>query len=137
MPEKKGTDTAKELERIKTELRLIHEIDHIRDGSPEPSAMFSGIVNVLSDFFSTNLCLICLINKESGKIELKAFQDSEELLRTIGSDIVKSLIELTFKEKQALVWEGKDILPELGMPDPPSPNVRFCKQQLAFCRCAF
>jgi len=103
------------LDCAEKELMLIHGIDHIRDSSPEPSAMFSGIVNVISECFSTDLCLFCLRNKESGAIELKAFKERENILQAIGSDAVKSLIECTKKEKQALTWEGKDILPELGI----------------------
>lgn len=110
-----------ERDLLEKQVQLIQEIDSIRDGSPDPSSMFSAITDLLSDFFSTDLCLICLVNRESERIELKAFKDSGNILQAIGPDTVQSLLELAFREEEPQIWEGKDILPRVGLQDYPSP----------------
>ena len=60
------------LEQRQKELDLILAIDHIRDTIPEPSAMLVAIADALADFFQADLCMICLQNRETGELELRA-----------------------------------------------------------------
>ena len=60
------------------ELDLIMAIDHVRDTLPEPAAMLVAIANILADQFQAGLSLLCLIDRETGELELKAVNDRRE-----------------------------------------------------------
>jgi GAF domain-containing protein len=54
------------------ELRLTLSIDHIRDTASDPTTMLSAIVDTLADGFQADVCLICLLDRETGELALKA-----------------------------------------------------------------
>ncbi len=49
-----------ELHLKQRQLDLIMAIDRVRDTMPEPSAMMTALVNVLTEQLQTDLCCICL-----------------------------------------------------------------------------
>ena len=101
------------LELKQKELDLTLAIDHIRDTVPEPSAMLAAIANVLTDQFQANLCLLCLLDRETGELELKAVNDRGEQFGQLG--IMRELAEQAVKADDVTTWEGRDVLPESGL----------------------
>ena len=100
------------LELKQKELDLILAIDHIRDTMPEPAAMLTGIASVLTDQLQADLCLLCLLDRETGEVELKAINDRGEQLARLGSPTIQELIERAVKADDVALWEGSKVLPE-------------------------
>ena len=57
------------------ELDIILAIDHIRDTASGPTAMLSGIVDVVIDQFRASMCLLYIINPEDQRLELKVLRE--------------------------------------------------------------
>jgi adenylate cyclase len=100
------------LDQKQKELALILAIDHIRDTVTEPPAMLSAIANVLADQFQTNLCLLCLLDRETGALELKAVDDRSESLGQLGSLITRELAQRIIEADDVVLWKSSDVLPE-------------------------
>ena len=102
------------------ELDLVLAIDHVRDTVIEPSAMLSAIANILADQFRADLCLLCLLDRETGKLELKAINDRSEQLGQLEPIITRELAERVVEAEDVAIWEGEDVLPELPQARLPS-----------------
>jgi adenylate cyclase len=107
-----------ELEHKQRQIDMLRAIDRIRDVGP-PSAMLTTIVNVLSNAFSTDLCLISILNPESGELELKAVKDRGEQFGQLGPAIVEKLAEQIVMTDAVTIWEGGKTLARLGLKKPP------------------
>jgi adenylate cyclase len=102
------------LELKQKELDLVMAIDHVRDTVPEPSAMLSAIANVLAERFQADLCLLCLLDRETGDLELKAVIGRGEQLRLLEPTVTRALAERAVEADDVTIWEGSVALPELG-----------------------
>jgi hypothetical protein len=71
------------------ELDLIMAIDEIRDTVPEPAAMLTSIVNLLADRLEADLCLMFLLDRETGEAELKAVSDRNQRLGPLQQAITR------------------------------------------------
>jgi adenylate cyclase len=111
---KKETTTAlrEKLDLRQKELDLTMKIDRIRDTVPEPAAMLTAIANVLVDQLHANLCLLCLLERETGELELKAFTNRGERSGPLEQVITRELAERAVHADDILIWEGRDVLPE-------------------------
>ena len=116
MGEKTSRETPKvlreRLELKRKEIDLILAIDRIRDTVPEPSAMLAGIANVLIDQLQADLCLLCLLDRETAEVELKAINDRGEQLARLGSAAIQELVERAVEADDVALWEGSKVLPE-------------------------
>jgi adenylate cyclase len=101
------------LELRQKELDLVMAIDHVRDTVPEPSAMLAAIANVLTDQFRADLCLLCLLDRETGELGLKAVTSRGERLGQLGPVITRELAERAVGADDVTIWEGSEALPEL------------------------
>ena len=93
-------------------LDLMLKIDNIRDTVPEPSAMLAAIANVLTDQFQADLCLLCLLERETGELELKAFTNRGERLGELEPIITRELGERAVRADDVVIWEASEVLPE-------------------------
>ena len=93
-------------------LDLLVKIDNIRDTVPEPSAMLVAIANVLTDQFQADLCLLCLLERETGELELKAFTNRGERLGELEPIITRELGERAVRADDVVIWEASEVLPE-------------------------
>ncbi|OQY22908.1 MAG: hypothetical protein B6I35_04995 [Anaerolineaceae bacterium 4572_32.2] len=100
------------IELKQKELDLTLAIDHIRDTVIEPAAMLAAIANVITDHLQANLCLLCLLDRETGKVELKAINDHNEQSSLMGSAIIQELATRATEADDVALWEGNEILPE-------------------------
>ena len=103
------------LDQKQKELTLILAIDHIRDTVTEPPAMLSAIANVLAGQFQASLCLLCLLDRETGALELKAVNDRSEPLGQLGSLITRELAQRIIEADDVVIWKSSDVLPESAL----------------------
>ena len=66
MSEEKQRALQDALELKQKQLDLLKAIDEIRDTVPEPGAMLASIVNLLADRLEADLCLMFLLDRETG-----------------------------------------------------------------------
>ena len=102
-------------ETLREQLDLIMAIDQIRDTVPEPAAMLAAIANVLTDQLQADLCLLCLLERETGEVELKAINDRGEQFTRLGSATIQKLAERAVEADDIALWEGSAVLPELDL----------------------
>lgn len=107
------------LELKRKELDLILAIDHIRDTMPEPAAMLAAIANVLTDQFQAHLCLLCLSDRETGELELKAVTSRGERLEQWGPLITRELAERAMEADDVTTWQGSQVAVDADQPQPP------------------
>ena len=78
MSGKEKSSLAEQLAQKERQLALVTAIDHIRDTMPEPLVMLNAIVNLLAEEFAADLCVVSLLDRETGDVELKAVNDRSE-----------------------------------------------------------
>ncbi|MFC1976198.1 GAF domain-containing protein [Chloroflexota bacterium] len=100
-----------ELDLKRRELELTFAIDHIRDTMPEPAAMLTNIVNILTDELDAELCLLVLLGRETGKPELKAVNNRSKQLSQLEQIITRELAEQAINLDSVTIWEADDVLP--------------------------
>jgi len=93
-------------------LRMLLSIDHIRDTLPEPSAMLTAIANTLADQFQAELCLLCLLDRETRDLELKAMVDRGEQFGQFEAIITRELAARVVEADNVVVWTRSDVLTE-------------------------
>jgi len=91
------------------QLDLIMAIDYVRDTLPEPSAMLAAIANILSEKLQADLCLLCLLERETGDIELKAVNDRGELFGQLESAATRELAKQVVKTDDVTIWTLPDL----------------------------
>jgi class 3 adenylate cyclase len=85
-------------------------IDHIRDTNPEPVTMLSAIVNLLANRLEADLCLLSLLEPETGAATLKAVSERGHHFGQLGQIITRELAERAIALDQATVWAGHEVL---------------------------
>ncbi len=61
------------------ELAAIHEIDHLRDETPNETDLIGGFTNSLLHYFNAELCMVMLTHYESGEMILRGVVDRTAL----------------------------------------------------------
>ena len=103
------------LDQKQNELALILAIDHIRDTVTEPPAMLSAIANVLAGQFQADLCLLCLLDRETRALELKAVDDRSESFGQLGPLITRELAQRIIEADDVVIWKSSDVLSESAL----------------------
>ncbi len=93
------------LETTQRKLDLVLEIDRIRDTAPDPSAMLIAIVDLMAETLQADLCLLCLFDRETGDLELKAVNDTAQQFGALDQTVVKRLQSV----KSAAIWQGDQV----------------------------
>ncbi len=103
------------------ELDLMMAIDSVRDSALAPTAMLSGIANVLADLFSADLCLLYLINQETGELELKIFNEHNHGWSRFHETLLRDVVRQALVTDQMVVWNASDAAsPEAAGKIPPT-----------------
>jgi adenylate cyclase len=100
------------LDQKQKELDLALAIDHIRDTVTEPPAMLSAIANVLADQLEADLCLLCLLDRETGSLELKAVNDRGKSLDHLEPLITRELAQQVVEADDVIIRKSSDMLSE-------------------------
>lgn len=101
------------LERRKLELVLA--LDRVRDELPEPSAMLNGIATVLADSLQAELCLIGLLHRETGQLELKAIVDRGRRAGQFEPLLNRELAGRIAGAEGVVMWRGEEVLPPAAL----------------------
>ena len=96
------TSVEAELEQKQKILDLFFAMDRIRDSTLEPPAMLASIVNVLGKSLQADLCLLALVDQETGQTHLKAITERSRHALQIDRAWVEKAIELD----RAAIWDG-------------------------------
>ena len=96
------------------ELDLIQAIDHIRDTVPEPSAMLAAIANALTDQFQADLCMLCLLDRETKELELKAVTDRGEQFGQLRPIIARELARRAVEADDIVIWKMSEVISSLA-----------------------
>ncbi len=107
------------LEQTQKKLDLVMAIDQIRDTAPDPTAMLSMIASLIIEQLRSELCMICLFDRETERLELKVINDRKEWLAKLGMESAYRLAVRAAEMNEITFWTAKDILPEFGLAVPP------------------
>lgn len=72
------------------ELEAIHEIDHLRDYTPDESDLISGFTTILLKYFDAELCMIMLSHSDSGELIVRGVVDKHTLPSNVLDQISAS-----------------------------------------------
>ncbi|NDJ55286.1 MAG: GAF domain-containing protein [Chloroflexi bacterium] len=97
------------LARKEKKLALIEAIDTIRDNSADPTAMFSGIVNLVADEFNADLVLLAVNSRGTKELELKAMSDRGDRYSQIGADAIKQMTQAALKLPTVDIWSAEEV----------------------------
>lgn len=103
------------LEQKQHELDLVLAMDRVRDTVTEPSAMLSAIVHGVARQFGVDLCLLCLLDRESGELELKTVDELRHGAHHLDSATLRALAERAMRAEGMTVWQGPDLVSALGL----------------------
>jgi len=92
-------------------LDIVLAIDHIRDISSEPEDIFSGLVQVMSDHFQVDVCLLYVQNRETGALALQAMRERDETWRDIAVTLSETCMRAAMRDGEIALWEAVDVLP--------------------------
>ena len=96
-----------ELKLKKMELDLIQAIDKLRDEISEPGALLVSTVDFLADWFQVDLCMLFLIDRETGISELKAERVRGEKASWLEKAIPAELAERVTQLNQITLWSAR------------------------------
>ena len=88
------------------ELELMVAMDKIRDTSTEPGALLAGIASLLVEQLAVQVCLIFLIDRESGEIELAALSDHSDWVNDEIQTSFCALAEQAVRLKHIEAWHA-------------------------------
>ncbi len=104
-------DVERQLRLKQKELDIVLAIDHVRDGAAGPTAMLSGIVNVVADQFAVDLCLLYLINQDTEALELKVVHERNKGWKQLQSALLEDVAQRAMHVDGVVVWPAQDVLP--------------------------
>jgi adenylate cyclase len=109
--------TYQHLQQRNRELEAIYQVDRIRDATTDTRELLSSIANVVTSSLGADLCLMSLVDEESGATELKAIDDRMGVFGRLERDVVQRLVEWSavldrpsLREEPALRRKGVDHL---------------------------
>ncbi len=106
------------LAQKQAELDLVLALDAIRDTAGDPPAMLTAIVNLLAERFHADLCLMAVVDRDTGELELKAISDRTHDL-ALGAAAIRTLTARAYRAESATVWDAAASA-EAGAPDIPA-----------------
>ncbi|MBN1483157.1 MAG: GAF domain-containing protein [Chloroflexia bacterium] len=101
------------------ELDMILAIDRIRDSASEPPAMLEAIVNAIADQIGAELCLLCLLDHETGELELKAVNERYDYFGQLEPALVRQFARWALQSEGVVVWREGQAPDVLGHTRPP------------------
>jgi len=81
------------LQQRNRELEAIYQVDRIRDTTTDTQELLSSIANMVTSSLEADLCLMSLIDEESGAMELKAIDDRLGVFGQLERDLVQQVVE--------------------------------------------
>jgi GAF domain-containing protein len=91
------------------ELRLLMEIDQVRDAAKDPASMLSSLLNVIADEFSTDVALLFVIDPDSQVLELRAVNDRSGALGAAPPDSLNALAQRSLTSDTVTVTSSDEL----------------------------
>jgi len=107
---------ARQLELKQRELDLILAVDAVRDGGTAPPAMLAAIVSQVAARFDADLALLCLLDRDTGALELKVVDEHRRREHHLDSATLRPLAEQALQAGAVRVWHGPEVKDALGVP---------------------
>jgi adenylate cyclase len=106
----------RQLERKQRELDLILAVDGVRDSGAEPSAMLAAVVDKIADQFHADLGLLCLLDRDTGELELKVVHEHRHYPYHLDSVTLRGLAERALHIGGVRIWQEAEVTVALGVP---------------------
>jgi class 3 adenylate cyclase len=107
---------ADQLEQAQAELQLIRTVDSIRDGATDPVSLLTAVANILVERLSAQLCVVCLSDRETGDIDVKAVRVRGQLLSRLI--LAPEFVEWVRQVDDVITAKQTDLPPALAAVDP-------------------
>lgn len=107
----KEAELRKQLAFHKKALDVVLAIDRVRDVSPGPAALFSGLAHVLCDQFHVDVCLLYVMDRETHAFDLRVVQERDQSWRDTAEALSETRIRDAMHEDEISLWEAADVLP--------------------------
>jgi class 3 adenylate cyclase/GTP-sensing pleiotropic transcriptional regulator CodY len=101
--------TYQRLQQRNRELEAIYQVDRIRDATTDTQELLSSIANMVTSSLGADLCLMSLVDEESGAMELKAIDDRLGIFGQLERDAVQRVVE------QSAALDRASFLEELAL----------------------
>jgi adenylate cyclase len=105
--------TYQRLQQHNRELEAIYQVDRIRDATTNTQELLSSIADVVTSSLGADLCLMSLVDEESGATELKAIDDRLGVFGRLEQHVVQRVVEqsaaldrVSLLEEPALARKG-------------------------------
>lgn len=82
-----------QLQERNRQLEVIYQIDRIRDTVPDVQSLVSSLASVTTSNLDADLGLICLLDEETGQLELKAVDDRLGVFGRVESEVWHKMAE--------------------------------------------
>lgn len=103
-----------ELEQAQHELTLIKALDDIRDNAPDPTTMFGQMVSLIAEQFGADLCLLALVDRDTGDLEMKSLNDRADVLRRVGPEAIQKAAEYGLRLPGIQIMSDSKFFEEIG-----------------------
>lgn len=84
--------TLRDSEERALQIETIYRIDQVRDEASSEIEMLSAVANIVTSTLGADLCLMSLVNEETGKSELKAIEDRQGVFSQLDREAIERLI---------------------------------------------
>jgi len=75
------------------QLEAIYRIDRIRDAATDTQELLTSIANVVTEYIDADLCLMSLVDEDTGSTELKVIHDRQALLAQADQTALRQMAE--------------------------------------------
>jgi len=121
MPTQTEKALRRQLERKQRELDLLRAVDTVCDGVTDPAAMLAAVVDKVADQFNADLGLLCLLDRDTGELELKVVHEHRHYPHHLDSVTLHALAERALQAGEVRVWEEPEVMVALGVPTDEEP----------------
>jgi class 3 adenylate cyclase len=83
----------RKLAQKEKELEIILAIDRIRDGTTDMQQLLSSTVEIVTSYLDADLCLMSLMEEESGELELKMVDDRQGIFGQLSQETLRKAAE--------------------------------------------
>jgi adenylate cyclase len=97
MPRDELTALRQQLTQKERELEIILAIDRIRDFSADPQTMLTEIAHTVGQQLKADLCLLGLVDQDTGQLTLSAVEDRADLFAALDEGAVRQTLEAALK----------------------------------------
>jgi len=104
-----------QLQERNRQLEVIYQIDRIRDTTPDVQSLVSSIASVTTNSLDADLGLICLLDEETGQVELKAVDDRLGVFGEVESRVWLEKAEQAVNLKETALLEPSPALRQHGV----------------------